>query len=138
MNSEFKQIPDMVVIGIKNAKGKFRRAVELKGDLIYYSKLLGREVTVPSTFVSDGASVPQLFWNLYPPFGQYLEAAVVHDYFCVLGHQGESPIDYKTGALIFREAMVVIGVGRWKRNVMYQAVRWFGPKFCAHIPSPAP
>lgn len=37
-------------------------------------------VTVPRGFRSDLASVPRLFWSIYPPFGKYGEAAIVHDY----------------------------------------------------------
>lgn len=127
--SRFLQIPEMTVT-VLNPK-PFRRGVILRGDLVYESDILGASVTVPEGTMSDGASVPQFFWNRYPPFGQYLNAAVVHDWYCILGHAGKSPVDFKTAALIFREAMAVEGVGKWKRNVMYQAVRWFGPRFKA-------
>jgi hypothetical protein len=114
----------------KTIDGKFTRVVILDRALFYESDLIGN-VEVPVGFVSDGASVPRMLWNLYPPFGEYLEAAVVHDLFCVLGHKGESPIDFKMAAKVFKEAMAVCGVSRWKRQKMYLAVRWFGPKFSA-------
>lgn len=47
---------------------------ELLEDLI----LAG--VIVPAGFISDGASVPRIFWSLFPPVGRYFAAAVVHDY----------------------------------------------------------
>jgi len=125
----FEHIPPMFVTSVPGKD--FRRAVRLEGDLIYRSKVLQAVVKVPKAFLSDGASVPQLFWNRYPPFGQYLEAAVVHDLFCELGHMGISPIDYKQAAKVFREAMAALGYSKWKRNVMYRAVKWFGPKFKA-------
>ena len=37
-------------------------------------------VTVPSGFVTDGASVPRLFWSFFNPAGELFEAAIVHDY----------------------------------------------------------
>ena len=114
----------------KTIDGKFTRVVILDRALFYESDLIGN-VEVPEGFISDGASVPRMLWNLYPPFGEYLEAAVVHDLFCVLGHKGESPIDFKMAAKVFKEAMAVCGVSRWKRQKMYLAVRWFGPKFSA-------
>ena len=114
----------------KTIDGKFTRVVILDRALFYESDLIGN-VEVPVGFISDGASVPRMLWNLYPPFGEYLEAAVVHDLFCVLGHNGESPIDFKMAAKVFKEAMAVCGVSRWKRQKMYLAVRWFGPKFSA-------
>ena len=37
-------------------------------------------VKVPKGFVCDLASVPPIFWGVYPPIGRYAYAAVVHDY----------------------------------------------------------
>lgn len=110
---------------------RFERVVKLESDLQYESELLGKTVVIPKGFISDGASVPRVMWSIYPPFGRYLEAAVVHDWYCVLGHRGESPIDYKVAADVFREAMEVCGVSRWRRYKMYWAVRLGGPKFKA-------
>lgn len=109
--------------------GTFTRTCELVHGLHYKSDILGKIVVIPKGFVSDGASVPRALWSIYPPFGKYLEAAIVHDWFCVLGKKGESPIDYKVAAAVFREAMKVCGVNRWRRFKMYWAVRLFGPKF---------
>ena len=108
---------------------KFERVVILEKSLYYTSDILDEIVVVPKGFISDGASVPRALWSIYPPFGRYLEAAIVHDWYCVLGHKGESPIDYKVAADVFREAMEVCGVSRWRRNKMYWAVRLGGPKF---------
>ena len=108
---------------------KFQRVVTLEKSLYYESDILGEIVFVPRGFVSDGASVPRALWAIYPPFGKYLEAAVLHDWYCVLGKKDESPIDYKVAAAVFREAMEVCGVNSWKRFKMYWAVRLFGPKF---------
>ncbi len=108
---------------------KFTRIVILNQDLQYKSNLLGSVVTVERGFESDGASVPRAMWSIYPPFGRYLEAAVVHDYFCVLGHRGESPICSVTAAKLFDEAMKVCGVSKWRRIKMSWAVRIGGPRF---------
>ena len=37
-------------------------------------------VTVPTGFVTDFASIPQIFWSILKPDGDYAYAAVVHDY----------------------------------------------------------
>lgn len=110
---------------------KFQRVVILEKSLHYKSDILDGIVVVPKGFISDGASVPRALWSIYPPFGRYLEAAVVHDWYCVLGHKGESPIDYKVAADVFKEAMQVCNVSWWRRNKMYWAVRLGGPKFKA-------
>lgn len=98
----------------------------LEHEFRYLSTLLGRQVVVPRGFISDGASVPRVLQWMYHPYGRYLEAAVVHDFFCV--HQD---IDSVSAAKVFCEAMEVCGVSRWRRFKMYHAVRWFGPRFAA-------
>ena len=78
-------------------------------------------VKVPRGFITDFASVPRIFWIIFPPDGQYTQAAVVHD--CLYHtHQFER----KECDRIFCEAMEVLNVPRWKRWVMYKAVRTFG------------
>ena len=37
-------------------------------------------ITVPRGFVTDLASTPKSVWSLYPPFGKYLAASILHDY----------------------------------------------------------
>jgi len=37
---------------------------------------------IPKGFISDGASVPNFFHRIFPPFGMYLGAAFVHDLYC--------------------------------------------------------
>ena len=78
-------------------------------------------ITVPKWFVTDLASIPQLFWNILPPFGKYSQAAVVHDYL------------YRTHITTRRVAdwtllcgMRVCRVPRWQRVTIYCAVRLFG------------
>lgn len=39
-------------------------------------------VSVPAGYLTDGASVPRLFWSLIPPWGKYGQAAIVHDIVC--------------------------------------------------------
>ncbi len=103
--------------------GKFTRVAILDRDLCYESDIAG-QVIVPVGFASDGASVPRFMWSIFPPFGKYLEAAIVHDWFCVT-----HAVDSITAARVFREAMEVCGVGKWRRSKMYWAVRLGGPKF---------
>lgn len=135
---QFLNIPDISVHKILGKslifrRPKQRRAVRLKGYLVFYSKVLGREVIVPEGFISDGASVPQLFWNLFPPFGMYLESAIVHDYLCVRGHKKEAYCNSIQTHLVFLEAMRAQDIGRIQRGIMFCAVFCFGPKFRRHV-----
>jgi len=104
--------------------GEAEEIITLTAGLAYSSDILGRGVFVPSGFKSDGASVPRRLWGWFPPFGKYLRAAVVHDYFCVTHN-----IDSVTAAKVFREAMEACGVGKVRRNLMYSGVRIGGPRF---------
>jgi len=101
----------------------FTRVAILNNDLFYQSDIAG-DILVPVGFASDGASVPRFLWSIFPPFGRYLEAAIVHDWFCV-----KHCVDSITAAKVFREAMAVCGVPAHRRNKMYWAVRMFGPRF---------
>ena len=125
MDSHF--INELKVKHTNQLRGKkMVRVVILEQSLGYYSELLGRDIIAPIGFSSDGASIPRALQWMYHPFGRYLEAAVVHDWFCVM-----KQIDSVTAAKVFREAMKVCGVSKWRRAKMYFAVRWFGPQFKA-------
>ncbi len=82
---------------------------------------------VPAGFLTDGATVPRPFWWLVPPFGEHGQAAVLHDILCETATMFENEIPYsvsrKEADKIFREALKASGVGWFKRNLMYAAVR---------------
>ena len=83
-----------------------------------------RIVSVPKGFVTDLASVPRMFWIIFPPDGQYTKAAVIHD-FCYF----KRLFRRRTCDAIFYEAMGVLKVPLWKRWIMHKAVRvggWVG------------
>jgi hypothetical protein len=87
---------------------------------------------VPRHFITDFASVPQIFWNILPPTGPYGPAAVVHDFLYRTAAVTRADADWT-----FREAMELLGVGWWVRQTMYSAVRTFGaPAY--HRPAPKP
>jgi hypothetical protein len=75
-------------------------------------------------FESDGASVPRIFWSFFPPSGQHLGAAIVHDWLCVT-----KICTSRQAADIFAEAMRDLGVPAIIRCMMYAGVRIGGPRF---------
>jgi hypothetical protein len=100
----------------------------------YQSDVLDRTVVIPAGFVTDGASVPRLFWNLIPPLGKYGQAAVVHDYLYRWQAYSRRRSD---DALL--EAMWVSGCARWQYAAIYLAVRLFGaPAWKADQQNPLP
>lgn len=90
-----------------------------------------RHVSVPAGYLTDGASVPQLFWNMIPPWGKYGQAAVVHDLLCeylqVVRNGRPERISRAYCDSVLNEAMVSLRVPDAKRLTIYGAVclyRW--------------
>lgn len=97
----------------------------LKGDkwlvltpLVYESDVLKTTVTVPAGFITDLASVPRGLWNLFPPWGDYDSAAVVHDWLYNHGHVTRAQAD-----AVLKEGSEALGVSRFTRWALYSAVR---------------
>lgn len=83
---------------------------------------------------TDGASVPQAIWDVYPPFGKYWIAAVIHDmaFRCTLEHQQPDgswlrvQLDKTTCDALLLEAMDSLGVDQTTRQIIFRAVSEFG------------
>ncbi len=56
-----------------------------------------------------------------PPDGKYSKTAIIHNWIYDNALRTEKEAD-----LILLDRMTVLGVPKWKRIVMYLAVRWFG------------
>jgi Protein of unknown function (DUF1353) len=87
-------------------------------------------VDVPVGFRTDGASVPRIFWNLYPPWGPYGKPAGVHDYLYQkrlitqpASLTARRYVERAEADSILRDAMQVVGIGWWTRHVIYVGVR---------------
>ena len=81
----------------------------------------GEVIDLPTGFVTDFASVPRPLWWLYPKWGKYGNAAVIHDYL-----YWDQKYNKKKADLIFLEAMKVLGVGKITSFILYKSVSWFG------------
>ena len=79
-------------------------------------------VTVPAGFRTDFASVPRILWPIFPPYGQYTRAAILHDYLC----EQRGKCSRFLADAIFREAMRQLKVPVCRRVAMYYAVRFYG------------
>jgi hypothetical protein len=114
-----------------NSDGRTWTLDEAFGFYIDSNDATSMTINVPAGFVTDFASIPQLFWNILPPWGTYGKAAVVHDY--LYGRQGvltemSPPWKYtrKQADEILLEGMKVLGVNWCTRWIIYTAVRNFG------------
>lgn len=89
--------------------------------------------TSPKPFTTDLASVPRSLTWLFPRYGKYTKAAVMHDYLCQ--HFRTSPQSPMADSLlplkdrsdadeVFRHVMVELGVPGLRRWLMWTAVSW--------------
>jgi hypothetical protein len=72
-------------------------------------------------FMTDGASIPRVFWGILAPWQNYAEAAVIHDYLYTSKIKSKKEADN-----IFLEGMKTLGVNIFERRIMYWAVWAFG------------
>jgi hypothetical protein len=90
-----------------------------------------KDIEVPKGFVTDGASVPRIFWSILYPFGSYFPAALIHDYLYSKASNhltAAKKIYRKEVDQIFLQAMKDVGVGWLTRRTIYRAVRLGGWK----------
>ena len=103
----------------------------LERSLVYKSDYLGRQVTVPRGFETDLASVPRIFRFIVPVANaRNRKAAIVHDYLCV--HGESKGVTQKQADKVFREALGVCGIGRYRSACLFYPVRsyqWLKGKF---------
>lgn len=79
-------------------------------------------VLIPPEYQTDFASVPRPAHWAAPPIGNYLEAAVMHDWLYTLGPPGRNDLRQRADRM-FAEALKDVGVPAWRRVLMSLAVR---------------
>ena len=92
-----------------------------------YSK---RKIAVPSSFITDFASIPKFLWWL-PYWAKFNKSAVIHDWlYHIKRIEGEGSITRKEADDIFYEAMLIDlrhqGLGKVIAFMEYWAVRLAG------------
>jgi hypothetical protein len=115
---------DIVLRGIdgKSDRWQLETRIEYTAPESVVRKHGGPELIIVKVgFETDLASTPRWLWSLLPPFGKYAGAAIIHDYL-YQAHEGTR----KQADVVFREAMQEQRVPRYKRELMYRAVRLFG------------
>lgn len=93
----------------------------LLSPLVYSSLLLRRDIHVPTKFVTDLGSVPQILWNVVPPISRADGAFVVHDW---LYQEGGVTREEADGVLL--EAMIARHVKSDRAHTIYYGVRLGG------------
>lgn len=83
---------------------------------------------VPKGFKTDGASIPRLFWSLFPPFkSEYFSACVVHDFLCVNANSKE---EYALADKVLKEVMTLLGCSKFKIFVFYHSCNLYHTLKC--------
>lgn len=114
----FPDTPTFRHAGVKNGS----MILQMVERFRYLSTVHG-EIEVPAGFITDGASVPRIFWGVLSPFGDYFGAALIHDF---LYSPHNRRFDRATCDGIFLEAMAAAGVPWLRRRTIYRAVRLGG------------
>ena len=76
---------------------------------------------MPVGFVTDLASIPQLFWSMLRPDGEYAYAAIVHDYLYWFQTRSREESD-----MILKLGMEDFFIDRLTIEAIYRSVRTFG------------
>lgn len=112
-------------VELSNTPGGDRHFWRVISPLIYITNSRER-ITVYPGAVTDGASVPRVFWRIVPPLADnHVAAAMIHDQlYCTRGYEGK--FSRARCDEIFHEALLTCGVSRWKAKIMHWAVRLGG------------
>lgn len=79
--------------------------------------------TIKQGFVSDGMSIPKFFWRVISPQidAITLEPSIKHDYLYQVKITTRLEADQ-----MYRDWLLENGFAKWKANVVYYGLRWFG------------
>ena len=97
---------------------------------LHYQPENGPLITAPPGYITDFASVPRIFWTLFPPYDPYYGApAIIHDFgystqgtFLIPNFQlSRAGVDH-----LFLGAMKIQDTEWWRREIIYRAMRLGG------------
>lgn len=122
--TDFRYLDDLHLVRFRSGDGKlfmlsheYRVSFRLDGIETVY--------TVPAGTKTDLASIPKFVPRaIAEKVDKHIEAAVVHDLMCV-----KRPYTSAIAADVFDAGMLAAGVPAWRRKLMAQAVRMFGPQW---------
>jgi hypothetical protein len=92
-----------------------RDQFELVED-ISYKLSNGKDIIVPKGYVTDMASTPRIVWSIFPPFGKYGFASVIHDY---LYETPEIIVSRRFVDAEFKRIMISNGVSKLVASIFY-------------------
>jgi len=95
----------------------------------------GREIIIPKDFEFDGSSSPRFIWWLFPSYGDFFFAALLHDYLYSIRYLSEE-IGLSLAQKYADDEMLIWSNALnsktyWRlldNSLRHKAVRWFGKK----------
>jgi hypothetical protein len=106
---------DVILEEMKNGYWKLQDNFSYENDYI--------QVTIKSDFITDGASIPKLFWSVVgnPLSNDLLKPAIIHDGLYTLMQLKRLECDK-----LLKEMLLFNGISKVKAYFIYYAVRLFG------------
>jgi len=86
----------------------------------------GTTIIIPVDFKTDLSSVPKFLWGIMPPFGNFLLAALVHDYLYVGDKSRGRKFADKEMVIISKKLNNKTIFNRLDNQIRYIGVRVFG------------
>jgi hypothetical protein len=106
---------EVVLEEMKNGSWKLQDDFSYEDDFI--------QVDVKSDFITDGASIPKMFWSIIgnPLENDLLKPAIIHDGLYTLMQLPRDKCDK-----LLKEMLLFNGTSKVKANLVYIVVRLFG------------
>lgn len=99
---------------------------KLNEDLIWHLDDCS-EIVIPTGFVSNGFSVPRIFWCILNPWpGTISKASILHDYLLILYYRKIPHPRFTTKSAIdaeLKKALISCGLDKFSANVIWMAIR---------------
>lgn len=105
--------------------------------VVFLSDTIICNIPIPKGFITDGATIPKLFWNILSPFGRFFKSCALHDYICLMAKlkNNEAP-NLKEGINIATQyrkradallslSMKKQGIKLWRRLLIMANVRTY-------------
>ena len=98
----------------------------LIAEPVKYPLTNGKVITIPQGLETDFASIPSLFWAIYPPhLKQYRIPAIVHDYLYI---EKKTIVSRAFADMEFRRLLLREGVSIFTAYLFWAIIRIFGAK----------
>lgn len=113
-------VPNKVYFDIKEWDG-VTHIINTPWRCSYEGEIGKVDITLKTGFVTDGGSVPELFWNIISPWGKNTIAFLMHD-----GIYAGELLEREQADWILLEMMEYCGTNWFERNSAWRCVRNFG------------